>query len=178
VYLYSLPQASVPLRGLLTRVTVDGPSSQITETNEGNNTREARIAILDISCSAPRDDLELSKLYMQGGWDFRVKFKIRVRHNLAQALHNVPVKWELFDSGGMVRGAHGEWTIASLAAGEEWVKHVDQKFGKQGNSNAHEPKLREGTSYRVVASISDPEDAFFDVTPGNDSSSFSFSFPD
>jgi hypothetical protein len=173
MYLQPLAMSGIPPAGLLTRVMVDGPTSQITETNEGDNTREARLSLVDIRISAPRDDLELSRLYLQGGWDFRVKFKIRVSHNREHAVNNIMVKWEMFDSGGLVRGAHGEWTIASLDAGEEWVKQVDQKFGKQGNSNAHEPKLQEGTSYRVVASITSTDDF-----SSNNTSGFSFTIPD
>jgi len=115
---------------------------------------------------------------MQGGWDFRVKFKIRVSHNREHAVNNIMVKWEMFDSGGLMRLVGTNWTIESLAAGEEWVKEVDQKFGKQGNSNAHHPMLHEGSNYRIVASIIDPEDAFFDTVPGNDAASISFTVPD
>jgi hypothetical protein len=175
IYLYALPQNDIPLRGLLTRVTVDGPTSQITETNEGNNTQEARIAILDISCSAPRSELQLSKLYLQDK-DFRVRFKIRVRHNLAKVLSNIHVHWTLFSPDRELRTYNH--TIESLGVGEEHVWSVDEKYDKTGSFAAHSPTLSEATTYRVVASISDPMNAFFDVNSRNDSSGFTFRFPD
>jgi hypothetical protein len=173
MYLQPLAVSGIPPAGLLTRVMVDGPTSQITETDEGDNTREARLAILDVRISAPRDDLELSRLYMQGGWDYRMKFKIRVSHNLEHAVTHIMVKWEMFDSGGLMRFTGGNWTIESLASGEEWVKSVEQKFGQQGRSNAHHPMLSKGGTYRIVASITSPDDF-----SSNNASGFSFTVPD
>jgi len=173
IYLHPLAPDGVPPAGLLVRVMADGPTSQITETNEGDNTAEARFTILDVRVSAPRNDLELSRLYMQGGWDYRLKFKIRVTHNQANPVNNIRVKWEMFDSGGLMRFAGGSWTIESLAGGEEWVKTAEQKFGKDGRRNAHHPKLKEGATYRIVASITSPDDF-----SRNNSDGFSFTVPD
>jgi len=173
IYLHPLAPDGVTVTGLLVRVMADGPTSQIDETNENDNTIETRFSILDIRISAPRDDLELSRLYMQGGWDYRLKFKIRVSHNREFPLRGIRVKWEMFDSGGLMRFAGGSWTIESLASGEEWVKTAEQKFGKQGHRNAHHPKLKEGATYRVVATITSPDDF-----SRNNTSGFSFTVPD
>ncbi len=173
IYLQPMAVSGIPPTGLLTRVMVDGPTSQISETNEGDNTGEARLTIVDVRIQAPRDDLELSRLYMQGGWDYRMKFKIRVTHNQAQTVNNIRVKWEMFDSGGLMRFTGGNWTIESLASGDEWVKTVEQKFGKKGRRNAHHPMLSEGSTYRIVASITSPDDF-----SSNNASSFSFTVPD
>ena len=173
VYLHPLAPDGVPPAGLLARVMVDGPTSQIDETNERDNTGEARFTILDVRVSAPRNDLELSRLYMQGGWDYRLKFKIRVTHNQSNPVGNIRVKWEMFDSGGLMRFAGGSWTIESLAGGEEWVKTAEQKFGQDGRRNAHHPKLKKGATYRVVASITSPDDFSRNNTGG-----FSFTVPD
>ncbi len=173
IYLHPLAPDGVAPTGLLVRVMADGPTSQIDETNEGDNTIEARFTILDVRISAPRNDLELSRLYLQGGWDYRLKFKIRVSHNQANPVNNIRVKWEMFDSGGLMRFAGGSWTIESLASGEEWVKTAEQKFGMQGRRNAHHPKLKAGDTYRVVASITSPDDF-----SRNNSDGFSFTVPD
>ena len=174
IYLHPLALDGIPPAGLLTRVMVDGPTSQIDETNENDNTGEARLSILDVRIQVRRDDLELSRLYLQGGWDYRLKFKIRVSHNQANPVNNIRVKWEMFDSGGFIRGADGNWIIESLASGEEWVKTAEQKFGKDGRRNANYPKLKAGSTYRIVASITSPDDDY----ARNNTSSFSFTVPD
>lgn len=173
IYLLPLAANAVPPTGLLVRVMADGPTSQIEETNEGDNTGEARFTILDVHVRAPKNDLKLFRLYMQGGWDYRIEFKIRVAHNQPNAVSNIRVKWEMFDSGGLIRGAGENWTIESLASGEEWVRKAEQKFGKEGRRNAHHPKLREGATYRVVASITSDDDF-----ANNNTSGFSFTVGD
>jgi len=176
VYLYSLPQASVPLRGLLARVTVDGPSSQITETNEGNNTREARIAILDFSCST--DGLHLYNLILDQDSDYRVKFQIHVRHNFPRAIHNVRVYWKVVrvSSGEVLRSI--EQTIAAVEPGEAgYTWEVNETYKAISANNSGGPKMGRGITYRVIARILDLDDAFEDVNPSNDSASFTFSIP-
>ena len=168
----------IPLdKGLQVRVTIDGPISQIPETNEDNNTREIRAAKLDLVCKAPRSSLQLSKLYMQGGDDFRVRFKIKVSHNLLIILRNVHVHWTLSGPDGGIMD-YNHIIPEMFPGGGEYVWEVDEKYGKEGRSNAHFPKLREGVTYRVTAGITDPGDDFYDVNPSNDSESFTFSFPD
>jgi hypothetical protein len=167
----------IPLsRGILARVTIDGPLSQIPETNEDNNTREARVAKLDIVGTVVQSTLQLSKLYMQGGDDFRVRFNINVRHNLFGTLRNVHVHWTLSGpDGGIMDYNH---IIEEVPPRWDTVWHVDEKFGKQGRANAHFPKLREGVTYRVNYGITDPGNDFYDVNPDNDSGSFTFRFPE
>lgn len=177
VFLRALSQNDIPLKGLLTRVIID-PNNQLPETDERNNSFETRLAVLDLSVQTPRSDLEQSKLYLQGGKDYRVKFKIRVRHNLSRTINNVRVKWELQDAGGWVRGCGETFTISSLANGEEWVKQVNQTFGKEGRRNADYPRLREGQNYRIVCTIQNPPSEMFDVNTRNNTSSLSFVFRD
>jgi hypothetical protein len=173
VYLHPLALNDIPPAGLLTRVMADGPTSHIIETNENDNTGEARLTLVDVRIRAPRDDLELSRLYLQGGWDYKMRFKVRVSHNQARTLNNISVRWEMFEGEGIVRGADGSWTIDTLESGDERVKTFEQKFGKYGRHNAHQPILRPGRTYRVVATITSPDDY-----PRNNSSGFSFTVPD
>jgi len=175
VYLYALPQNNIPLRGMQVQATIDGPMSQITETNEDNNMLETRIAILDLSCSVPQSDRHISKLYLQSK-NFRVRFKIKVRHNLAKDIRNIHVLWVLSGPSGQLKEYNH--LIDSLAPGEEHVWSVDEKYDKAGTINPEHPVLSEETTYRATASISDPGGEFYDVNPGNNSSSFSFTFPD
>jgi len=176
VYLWALPQNNIPLKGLQVQANIDGPTSQIAETNEDNNRRETRIAILDISCSARKDELTLHKMYAHLTENFRVEFKIRVRHNLAKEVRNIHVRWTLSGpSGELNEYTH---TIESLGPSEEHVWSVNETYGKEGRDGSKRPRLSEETTYRVVAAIDDPGDEFYDINPSNDSSGFTFSFPD
>jgi hypothetical protein len=173
----NIPLTMIPLRtGLLTRVQIDGPLSQIVETNENNNTREIRVAALDLECVALRETLQLSKLYAQGGDDFRVRFTIRIFNNMNLRLNNIHVHWTLSGPDGeMIDYNH---IFDHIEARDICDWDVDEKFGKEGRPNAHSPKLREGVTYRVNAGITDPGDELYDINPANDNSSFTFSFPD
>jgi len=173
----TLPENNIPLSsGAQVRVTIDGPLSQIPETDESNNTREARVAKLDIVCTVIPSTLLLSKLYLQGGDDFRVRFNVNVRHNMFGTLRNVHVHWTLSGPDGAIMDYNH--IIEEVPPRWDTVWHVDEKFGKQGRANAHFPKLREGVTYRVSYGITDPGNDFYDVNPGNDSGSFTFRFPD
>ncbi|GEM_PF-1888644 len=174
----TIPENQIPLRsGMLVRVTIDGPLSQIPETNEDNNTREIRVAKLDFEFRAPQSSLQLSKLYMQGGDDFRVRFQIKVLHNMNSVVRNVHVHWTLSGPDGPI--CDYNHIFAEVPPGFGYtVWEVDEKFGKQGRPNAHWPALREGVTYRVSAGITDPGDDFYEVNPANDSATFTFSFPD
>jgi hypothetical protein len=175
--LHAFTPESVPLSGMQTRVTLDW-QRRIAESNEDNNVQEARLAFLDIRCTAP-NGLELSKLYLHGGDDYRVKFHIRVQHNFPRAIRNVRVYWELVrvSSGEVLRGY--EQAIASVEPGEAgYTWNVNETYGKIGDDRSRRPRLGNGITYRVNARILDPADAFEDVIPRNDSASFTFSFPD
>jgi isocitrate lyase len=57
--------------------------------------------------------------------------------------------------------------------------NVDQKFGKEGRSNAHWPRLREGVTYSITAGIAAATYSdFLDVNHGNDNVTFTFRIPD
>jgi hypothetical protein len=175
--LHAFGPESVPLSGMVTRVSMDW-QHRIAEGNEDNNVQEARLAFLDIRCTAP-NGLELSKLYLHGGDDYRVKFHIRVRHNFPRAIRNVIVYWELVrvSSGEVLRGY--QQTIAAVEPGEAgYTWDVNETYGKIGDDRSRRPRLGNGITYRVNARILDPAEAFEDVNPGNDSASFTFSFPD
>ena len=172
----NIPLSMIPLRtGLLTRVQIDGPLSQIAETNESNNTRELRLAALDLMCTRWQD-VELSKLYMQGGDDFRVRFTIHIYNYMNLRVNNIHVHWTLYGpDGAMIDYNH---IFDHIDGRGDIFWEIDEKYGKEGRSNAHSPKLREGVTYRVVAGVTDPGDELYDINPDNDSTSFTFRFPD
>ncbi len=175
IYLKALNQNNIPLSGMGLEVTAD-PDNRLSDPNRANNSFSTRLAILDMRCTVPRDDLKLFKLIMQGGDDYRVEFKIHVQHNLAQPVNNIGIHYELQDRGGAMRGGNaiGSFTIASLAPGDEWVKKVEILCGKEGRSNAHYPRLSEGGQYWIAVNIINPASELFDVSTANNASRISF----
>jgi hypothetical protein len=171
--LYNLRPESMPASGLRIRVNLDW-GNHITESNETNNEQETRLCGLDISLQAPRSELSLHRLYAMGGEDYRIEFKIRVRHNLPQSIPNIRVYWDLIRvSSGAILSSY-DHTIASLGEGEEHVWSVNETYGKSDRSMSKRPRLTEGAQYRIVARISDPHDNFCDTNSSNDQAGFSF----
>jgi len=129
----------------------------------------------------PRNELQLSRLYMQGGDDYKIRFKIHVRHNLGRTLNNVRVHYELRDSsGGFMRGGNavGNFTFETIANGEDKVKTIEILCGKEGRRNAHYPRLREGGHYSLFAEITNPQSEMFDIRTNNNRCSISFTVGD
>jgi hypothetical protein len=176
VELQAMAREEIPPAGLRVIVSIETSRSHIVDPNRLNQHRDVRIGGLDIVCEAPRSDLELARMYLQGGEDYRVKFKIKVHHTLSgQTVRNIPVRWEM-TGGDIPAGYGGNYTIASLASGIIDVRQENRTFGKKGVYNAKKPELSPGTTYRIRAWIDDVADALADVQPGNDSATFTFSF--
>ncbi len=173
VYLRGLNQSDIPNPGLIVRVTAD-PNERLSDPDRSNNTLEKRLGILDLSCQTPFGDLEVSRMYLQGGEDYRVKFKIRVRHNLTQPVNRIHVRYAMMD----VVGPTETLVIESLAPGEEWVHQVNLTFGKEGRPRSKRPRLRSGTTYRFQVMLLDPTNSFFDVNPRNNTDTLAFRIPD
>jgi hypothetical protein len=176
VELEPLAASGIPNSGLRVSVRIDPALSHIQDANRLNQHRDVRLGTLDIVLAAPRSDLEISRLYLHGGEDYRVKFKIHVRHNLTgRTLRNIRVIWQMTGETIPVNYSFS-YTIASLAPGAEDIRPEDRTFGKEGARNAKKPELRPGAIYRIRAWIDDADEAFYDIRPGNDTASFSFSF--
>jgi hypothetical protein len=123
-------------------------------------------------------DLVLTMADTPNGREFRVRLKVRVRHNLDRTVENITVMYQLFSSHGPVHDAGGTWTIASLASGQEWVQQVDQVFGELGFANARRPVLQPGSDHEAIAFIDDPKSKFCDTNYANNRSSLFFRIPE
>jgi hypothetical protein len=134
--------------------------------------------LLDIRCEVRPADLVLTVFDTPNGREFRVRLKVRVRHNLDRAVENITVMYQLFASHGPVHDAGGTWTIASLAPGQEWVQQVDQTFGELGFANARRPVLQPGSDHEATAFIDDPKSKFCDINYENNRSSLTFRIPE
>jgi hypothetical protein len=134
--------------------------------------------LLDIRCEVRPADLVLTMANTPNGREFRVRLKVRVRHNLDRAVENITVIYQLSASYGPIHDAGGTWTIASLAPGQEWVQQVDQTFGELGFANARRPVLRPGSDFTAIAHISDPKSKFCDTNYENNRSSLTFRIPE
>jgi hypothetical protein len=180
VDLQPLAASAIPVAGLRTSVSIDTSLSGITDANRLNQHRDVRLCVLDLRCDM--DGLQLSKVYsyIYRNLPFKVKFALHVRHNLPRAISNIRVKYEVHGPAGPLTGAgsSGAYTIATLGSGASWTKNEEIRFGDAGDADDSEPKIRPGTTYRIVASIDDPGNAFCDVAPSNDTSELTFRFPD
>jgi hypothetical protein len=134
--------------------------------------------LLDIRCEVRPADLVLTVFDTPNGREFRVRLKVRVRHNLDRAVENITVMYQLFASHGPIHDAGGTWIIASLAPGQEWVQQVDQTFGELGFANARRPVLQPGSDHEATAFIDDPKSKFCDTNYGNNRSSLVFRIPE
>jgi hypothetical protein len=163
----------VPFDGMNVSVMVD-PDNDIKETNERNNRMSKRIKLLDISCRAPRSDLRLSRLYMMGGKDYRVKFKIRIEHNSVKTLLNLKVRWKMFHIGHGQMRTGGVVTFASVGPGTEAVKQINKTYGKEGRRNADFPRLKKGETYRIEVIFEKELSSVADTNLRNNVANFSF----
>lgn len=169
-----------PDSGLRTSVAIDTSLSRINDPNRFNQHRDVRLCVLDIRCDL--DNLRLARVYSYIYRDlpFKVTYSIHVRHNLPHAVNNIKVKREYRGPDGLLSG-HGvtnTYTIPTLAPGEVWTKDIEMRFGEAGESHTDQPKIRKGTTYQIVVAIDDPENAFCDILPRNDTARLNFRFPD
>ena len=170
-----------PDSGLRTSVSVDTGLSRIHDPNRLNQHRDVRLCVLDIRCSM--DNLHLSKVYsyVYRNLPFKVTYSIHVRHNLPRPVNNIRVRAEYRGPAGLLAG-HGNtvsYTIPALATGEVWTRNMEMRFGEAGESgDTGQPRISEGTTYRIVFAIDDPRNAFCDTTPANDAAELTFRFPD
>ena len=134
--------------------------------------------LLDIRCEVRPADLVLTMFDTPNGREFRVRLKVRVRHNLDRAVEDIDVIYQLFASDGMIQDAGATWSIASLAPGQEWVQQVDQTFGELGFANARQPRMRPGSDFMARAHVTDPKSRFCDANYGNNMSSLTFRIPE
>jgi hypothetical protein len=169
-----------PDSGLRTSVSIDTGLSRIHDANRFNQHRDVRLCVLDIRCDL--DNLQLAKVYSYIYRDlpFKVTYSIHVRHNLPRAVNNIRIKWEYHGPAGLLvgHGASVPFTIRSLAAGETWTRNVEMRFRETGESPTDQPRISEGTTYQIVATIDDPGNAFCDTNPRNDTARLNFRFPD
>jgi len=170
----------IPDAGLHVTVSIDTSGSHIQDSNTLNQHRDVRLCALDVHCDM--DNLQLSKHYSYIYRDvpFRVRYSIHVRHNLSRAVNNIRVKYEYLGPTGLLsgHGSSGTYTIPTLEPGGTWTHDVQMDFGEVGESSTSQPRISTGTIYRIVASISDPDNAFCDVATSNDSAELTFRFPD
>jgi len=179
VCLYDLPPRRFPLLGVLTRVTVDGPVSRVNESNEGNNTLQTVMGIVDVSTSLPRSEMEI----IDHGNYFILRYTIRVRHNLDRVLSDIQVAHQIYH----INGTQLLYTfnIHNLGPGEEFHKTFENVFFIKNIEifRVDEPcSLKRHVVYHIHAVAQSwrwkPYEMYLDINDDNNWASIPFMAPD
>ncbi len=173
-----VPPATIPNAGLLVTARIDAEGSAVSDSNPLNQQASKCLCLLDIRCEVHPADLVLTMRETPNGREYRVRYKVRVSHNLDRAVENLNVLVFVSDSGRRTRNAAENWTIPSIPPGVEFVRQVDRTYGELGRENAGQPVLCPGAEHRILVDLCELGRANCDIDFGNNQSFLTFSIPE
>jgi len=141
--------ATIPNSGVRFTFEVDAAGSGVNDPNPLNQRRAENLCILDIRCRIDPADLVLTMRETPNGREYRVRYKVRVSHNLDRPVENVNVYAFVSDTGHRTRSDVANWTIPSIAPGVEFVQQMDRTYGESGRDNSGRPVLCPGAEHRI-----------------------------
>lgn len=148
-----VPPATIPNSGIHFTFEVDAAGSGVSDPNPLNQRRGENLCLLDIRCRIDPADLVLTMRETANGREYRVRYKVRVSHNLNRPVENVNVYVFMTDAGRRTRNAAENWTIPAIAPGVEWVQQVDRTYGELGRDHSGRPVLCPGAEHRIALDL-------------------------
>ncbi len=173
-----VPPATIPNAGLLVTARIDAEGSTVADGNPLNQQASKCLCFLDIRCVVDPADLVLTLRETPNGREYRVRYKVRVSHNLDRPVENVNAFTLVSDSGRRTRNPAENWTIPSIAPGAEFVRQVDRTYGEMGRENGGRPVLCPGAEHRIWVDLCELGRANCDIDFENNRAFLLFTIPE
>jgi hypothetical protein len=173
-----VPPATIPNSGIHFSFEVDAAGSGVSDLNPLNQRRGENLCLLDIRCRIDPADLVLTMSETANGREYRVRYKVRVSHNLDRPVENVNVFVFMTDAGRRTRNAPDNWTIPAIAPGVEWVRQVDRTYGELGRDHSGRPVLCPGAEHRIALDLCELGLTNCDIDFNNNRASLIFFIPE
>ncbi len=173
-----VPPATIPNSGVRFTFEVDAAGSGVNDPNPLNQRRAENLCILDIRCLIDPADLVLTMRETPNGREYRVRYKVRVSHNLDRPVENVNVYAFVSDTGRRTRSDVANWTIPSIAPGVEFVQQMDRTYGEFGRDNSGRPVLCPGAEHRISLDVCELGITNCDINFDNNRAFLIFTIPE